>query len=109
METVPRSKKRKSNRNKEFIVSNREAGTISTAKSVTVEPIATHLEAAASGSALTAVTNEERHQLIAEAAYFRAERRNFTPGYELEDWLDAEAEVEMKLSQIGTQNPLRNA
>jgi hypothetical protein len=31
--------------------------------------------------------------VIAVAAYYRAERRNFEPGHELEDWLDAEAEV----------------
>jgi hypothetical protein len=41
------------------------------------------------------VTLKERHQLIAEAAYFRAERRNFAPGCELTDWLDAEAEIEI--------------
>jgi hypothetical protein len=40
------------------------------------------------------VTQEERHQLIAEAAYYRAEQRNFAPGCELKDWLDAEAEIE---------------
>jgi len=31
--------------------------------------------------------------LIAELAYYRAERRGFAPGGELEDWLEAEAEV----------------
>ena len=40
------------------------------------------------------VTQKERAQLIAEAAYYRAERRNFAPGCELADWLDAEAEIE---------------
>lgn len=30
---------------------------------------------------------------IAEAAYYRAERRGFEPGGETEDWLAAEAEV----------------
>lgn len=30
---------------------------------------------------------------IAEAAYYRALRRGFTPGQEMEDWLAAEAEV----------------
>jgi hypothetical protein len=40
------------------------------------------------------VLQDERHQLIAEAAYYRAERRSFAPGCELEDWLDAEAEIE---------------
>ena len=40
------------------------------------------------------VTAEERYRLIAEEAYFRAERRGFTPGAELQDWLEAEAEIE---------------
>jgi hypothetical protein len=39
------------------------------------------------------VTGRERYLLIAEAAYYRAERRGFAPGHELEDWLDAETEV----------------
>ena len=34
-----------------------------------------------------------REQQIAERAYFRALERGFLPGYELEDWLQAEAEV----------------
>jgi hypothetical protein len=46
------------------------------------------------------VTGEERHQLIMQAAYFRAERRGFTPGAELDDWLQAEAEVERTLREI---------
>jgi hypothetical protein len=37
---------------------------------------------------------ERRRTLIAECAYFRAQRRGFTPGHELEDWLAAEAEVD---------------
>lgn len=39
-----------------------------------------------------------RRALIAEAAYFRAQRRGFTPGHELEDWLDAEAEIDTALT-----------
>jgi len=35
-----------------------------------------------------------RHEQIAQAAYFRAERRGFEPGHELEDWLTAESEVD---------------
>jgi secreted protein with Ig-like and vWFA domain len=35
---------------------------------------------------------------IAEAAYYRAERRGFAPGQEIEDWLAAEAEV---LARVG--------
>ena len=36
---------------------------------------------------------DERIRLIAEAAYYRAEARGFTPGGEVEDWLQAETEV----------------
>lgn len=35
----------------------------------------------------------ERERLIALAAYFRAEKRGFAPGCELQDWVEAEAEV----------------
>jgi Protein of unknown function (DUF2934) len=43
------------------------------------------------------VDPERRAALIAEAAYFRAERRGFAPGHETQDWLDAEAEVDANL------------
>lgn len=36
---------------------------------------------------------EERRRVIAEAAYFKAARRNFDGGKELDDWLEAEAEM----------------
>jgi hypothetical protein len=39
------------------------------------------------------VTPEERRSLIAVAAYYRAERRGFVPGKELQDWFEAEAEI----------------
>ncbi len=38
--------------------------------------------------------SESREARIAEAAYWRAERRGFTPGRELDDWLEAEREVD---------------
>ena len=41
---------------------------------------------------------ERRQNMIAEAAYYRAQRRNFEPGYELDDWLDAEAEIDAALT-----------
>jgi hypothetical protein len=43
------------------------------------------------------VTPDERHRLIAEAAYHRAEKRGFTGGDPLHDWLEAEAQVENEL------------
>ncbi|HTV98111.1 MAG TPA: DUF2934 domain-containing protein [Steroidobacteraceae bacterium] len=41
--------------------------------------------------------HEDRHASIARAAYFRSQLRGFAPGYELEDWLAAEAEVDQRL------------
>jgi hypothetical protein len=37
--------------------------------------------------------DEHRRRRIAMAAYYRAERRGFAPGGELEDWLEAEREL----------------
>jgi Protein of unknown function (DUF2934) len=43
--------------------------------------------------------SEDRQSIIAKAAYFRAERRHFEPGHELEDWLAAESEVDRRIAQ----------
>jgi DUF2934 family protein len=40
---------------------------------------------------------EQRAALIAEAAFFRAEKRGFAPGHEVADWLAAESEVDARL------------
>lgn len=42
---------------------------------------------------------EGRDQMIALAAYYRAERRGFAPGGELEDWLAAESEIDAQLAR----------
>jgi DUF2934 family protein len=39
------------------------------------------------------ITDEETRQRIAEVAYYRAQQRGFSPGYEVEDWLAAEAQI----------------
>jgi hypothetical protein len=43
------------------------------------------------------VDPERRAALIAQAAYFRAQKRGFAPGHEMHDWLAAEAEVDSAL------------
>jgi hypothetical protein len=35
-----------------------------------------------------------RSKRIREAAYFKAEKRGFAPGHELDDWLEAEQEID---------------
>ena len=39
----------------------------------------------------------EYQRMVAEAAYYRAEKRGFEPGDEQEDWLEAEQEMMEKL------------
>ena len=43
------------------------------------------------------VSEDERKKMIADNAYFRAQRRNFSPEGIEEDWLEAEAEITKKL------------
>jgi hypothetical protein len=38
-------------------------------------------------------SDSARYEDISVAAYYRAERRGFEPGHELEDWLAAEREL----------------
>ena len=44
-----------------------------------------------------AVDAQAREVMIAEAAYYCAEKRGFATGHELEDWLEAEAQIEVAL------------
>jgi predicted nucleic acid-binding Zn-ribbon protein len=46
------------------------------------------------------VTNSQRQQMIAEAAYFRAERRGFNGGDSVRDWCEAEAEIDAQLRKL---------
>jgi hypothetical protein len=43
------------------------------------------------------ISVEDRQRLIAEAAYLRAERRNFVGGDPVTDWLEAEADISARL------------
>lgn len=67
----------------------------------TIRTRAPRKSAAASAKAAASVASfvgpEQRAALIAEAAFFRAEKRGFAPGHEVEDWLAAESEVDAKL------------
>ena len=53
------------------------------------EPLASELRSPPS--------HDEIRGLIAEAAYHRARQRGFAPGRELQDWIEAEAEVMTRL------------
>ena len=51
---------------------------------------------------MTQISEELRRQMIAEAAYFRAEQRGFQSGKAVDDWLAAENEVDAGLGNGDT-------
>lgn len=44
----------------------------------------------------------QRNQMIAIAAYFRAEKRGFSPNDEQGDWFEAEREINRRLSSFSS-------
>ena len=42
-------------------------------------------------------TPEQLYRMIQETAYFKAKARNFAPGHEVQDWIEAEAEVRRRV------------
>jgi hypothetical protein len=59
------------------------------------------LESAQSAMAASmSIDPDVRRQLVAAEAYFRAERRGFAAGNELEDWVAAERAVDSRLAQM---------
>ena len=52
-------------------------------------------------AANSAIPSEaELMEMISEAAYYRAEKRGFSPGLEADDWIQAEAEVMARLQAL---------
>ncbi|HZE62171.1 MAG TPA: DUF2934 domain-containing protein [Burkholderiales bacterium] len=51
----------------------------------------------ARGNAAAKLSPEEVYRLIQESAYFKAKARGFAPGNEVQDWIEAEAEVRRRL------------
>jgi K+-transporting ATPase c subunit len=56
-------------------------------------------EAEAATAATSGIDPEVRRQLVAAEAYFRAERRGFAAGQEVEDWIAAESVVDSRFNQ----------
>src|SRR5262245_28916502 len=54
------------------------------------------------GAGRADVSPEELRKLISEAAYYRAKQRGFEPGHEVEDWVQAEAEVMRRVGARST-------
>ncbi|MGR9085886.1 MAG: sterol desaturase family protein [Gammaproteobacteria bacterium] len=51
-------------------------------------------------STLPGLPTANVHEMIAEAAYYKAKSRGFLPGHDLGDWLEAENEIAQKISAL---------
>lgn len=49
------------------------------------------------GNTRAQMSPEEVYRLIQETAYYKAKARGFAPGHEVQDWIEAEAEVRTRL------------
>jgi hypothetical protein len=49
------------------------------------------------GNSASKLSPEDIYRLIQESAYFKAKARGFAPGHEVQDWIEAEAEVRRRL------------
>mgnify|MGYP001814979608 FL=1 len=56
----------------------------------------------------TAISSQDRRRMIAEAAYFQAERRNFEGGDPNEDWYQAEREIDQLLARYAPAERLQH-
>jgi Protein of unknown function (DUF2934) len=52
----------------------------------------------AATAATSSIDPEVRRQMVAAEAYFRAERRGFAAGQEVEDWIAAESVVDSRFN-----------
>ena len=55
-------------------------------------------ESQAASAATSSIDPEVRRQMVAAEAYFRAERRGFAAGQEVEDWIAAESVVDSRFN-----------
>lgn len=67
------------------------------AKKKSAPQAANLLSATNKATGKSTVAPEERYKMIAAAAYLRAERRGFASGRALNDWIEAEAEIDAML------------
>lgn len=68
-----------------------------------------HAQSPAGSGSQTDYSPKIHREMVAVAAYYRAERRGFREGGDLEDWLEAESEVERMLHSHHSDEPNKTA
>jgi len=62
-------------------------------------PATPRVEGRETGNTAARLSPEQVYRLIQESAYFKAKARGFAPGHEVQDWIEAEAEVRRRLEE----------
>jgi len=84
------AKKKTATKTKTIKKPTKTAKKASTAKSTTRK--------SSTSKSTSTIDHSRRQQMIAEAAYYNALQRGFSPGNDMDDWLIAEAQVDKALS-----------
>jgi hypothetical protein len=66
-------------------------------KTVAKKPVAKKSSAKPQAIDTSTVSPRERYEMIATMAYYRAEARDFEPGYDVDDWLACEQFIDEAL------------
>lgn len=74
---------------------------VTSEKAKTEKAKTTSQAAKKSPNSVCKISEDERRQMIAINAYFRAQSRNFPPDGEKDDWLAAEAEINEMFGKSG--------
>jgi hypothetical protein len=53
--------------------------------------------------AVTYINNQQRYQMVAEAAYLLSEKQGFEPGRDMDNWLLAELQIEAEMKNKNIQ------
>ena len=72
-------------------------------KPVTPAPTSTPAKLVAASTKAAPLTPAERMKMIAEAAYFIAEKHGFSNGRELTDWVAAEKQVDALIKSVSNK------
>jgi len=87
------TRKKKKTTRKKAVGTRKKTATTAAKKRASTKKVAPRKTAVAK-TRLTVTAPEARQQLIAESAFLKAERRGFEGGDPVEDWLEAEREVD---------------
>ncbi len=78
-------------------VTEKKTTTVKTAALETKPVVKSAVKAVPVKESKPSISPEHRYHMIATAAYFLAQKRGFAGGYEMQDWITAESQIDTQL------------